>query len=217
MKVPKVLSLALSFAFCLTLVACAPKQTTEYVPDQVKSIINDAQWYEVLWMRWTVTDWVLTLLAAGTAITAAVKNAFSTHNQAQAQAAAAAVGGPAPVQTSGKVDKWVMVFAALTIIATTLDSKMHASQQAERYRMGDLLLQDGIMDYRLSKRTDVDQDNLLAVWHQAQKILEGGAPTVAAKQDSNKKPETAPPTPPENHIPMSNGTKANSPTPKPPK
>ena len=50
----------------------------------------DSKKYEILWMRWTVVDWVLGLLAAGTAITAATKNAFTTHSQAAAVAAAAA-------------------------------------------------------------------------------------------------------------------------------
>lgn len=184
-KRKKILIFVISPIILLPLVACAPKPTTEQVPELVKQIMNDAGWYQTLWMRWTVTDWVLTLLAAGTAITAAVKNAFSSHNQAVAQA----TGRTA--QSSSKIDKWVMVFAALTIIATTLDAKMHAGQLAERYRMGDLLLQDAIMDYRGSDRTPPAEQTLLTAWHQAQRILEGGtvtpAPTVLAKQDTNTK------------------------------
>jgi hypothetical protein len=92
----------------------------------------DSKKYEILWMRWTVVDWVLGLLAAGTAITAAMKNAFTTHSQAAAVAAAAAANPPSSV--SLKVDMVVMIFAVLTIVATTLDAKMHAAQSAERYR-----------------------------------------------------------------------------------
>jgi hypothetical protein len=91
-----------------------PKPVTESVSDAAKNIFFDAKWYEVLWMRWTAVDWILSLLAAGTAIAAAVQNAFSNHAQAQAQAAAQA----AP--TTARVDRLVMWFAALTIVATTL-------------------------------------------------------------------------------------------------
>ena len=188
-RIDRVSALILLSLVLLPLVACAPKPTTEQLPELVKRIVNDSGWYETLWMRWTVTDWVLTLLAAGTAITAAVKNAFSSHNQAVAQAA----GNTA--QSSSKIDKWVMVFAALTIIATTLDAKMHAGQLAERYRMGDLLLQDAIMDYRGSDRGPDAEQTLLAAWHQAQRILESGTVAPApAKQDASPEPTTKPPT-----------------------
>jgi hypothetical protein len=156
-----------------------PKPVTETVSDAAKNIFFDAKWYEVLWMRWTAVDWILSLLAAGTAIAAAVQNAFSNHAQAQAQAAGQAVAAPA------RVDRLVMWFAALTIVATTLDAKIHPAQLAERYRQGDLLLQDGIMDYRHSLKTAADEQALLDVWHQAQRILEG-APGGARKVASDK-------------------------------
>jgi hypothetical protein len=78
-----------------------------------------------------------------------------------------------------------MWFAALTIVATTLDAKIHPAQLAERYRQGDLLLQDGIMDYRHSQKTAADEQALLDVWHQAQRILEG-APGGGRKVASDK-------------------------------
>lgn len=59
-----------------------PPPITEDLAPGAKSIVLDAEWYQVLWMRWTVTDWFFGLLAAGTAVTAAVKNAFSSHNSA---------------------------------------------------------------------------------------------------------------------------------------
>jgi hypothetical protein len=78
------IGVVVSLGFFLT----NPKPVTESVSDAAKNIFFDAKWYEVLWMRWTAVDWVLSLLAAGTAIAAAVQNAFSNHAQARAQAAA---------------------------------------------------------------------------------------------------------------------------------
>jgi hypothetical protein len=170
-----VIGVAIFLGFWLT----NPTPVTESVSDAAKNIFFDAKWYEVLWMRWTAVDWVLSLLAAGTAIAAAVQNAFSNHAQARAQATAQT----APA-TAG-VDHLVMWFAALTIVATTLDAKIHPAQLAERYRQGDLLLQDGIMDYRHSQKTAADEQALLDVWHQAQRILEG-APGGGKVATSNK-------------------------------
>jgi hypothetical protein len=158
-----------------------PKLGTENASSEANYIFYDAKWYEVLWMRWTAVDWVLTLLAAGTAVTAAVKNAFSAHSQAQDKAAG---GDGAPSANSPKIDRVVMWFAALTIVATTLDAKIHPAQLAERYRQGDLLLQDSIMDYRHSPKLPADDEALLVSWHQAQKILEG-VPAVPSKKDQS--------------------------------
>lgn len=171
--------LALYLLLSCVLVSCAPQPTNEQVPDVVKKIIDDAGLYHTLWTRWTLTDWVLTLLAAGTAISAAVKNAFSAHTQAQAERAGEVL------KSSSRVDRWVMILAALTIIATTLDGKMHAAQQAERYRLGDLLLQDAIMDYRGSQQRDADVQNLLERWHEAQSILEGRVMTGSGQPAKN--------------------------------
>ena len=144
-------------------------------------IANEQIQYAWLFTNWTATDWILTILAAGTAIGAAVKNAFSAHNQVQAQAVRVAAAadaiskGEQPLSTaiqplpSNGIDKWIMALAALTIIATTLNAKMHAGVQADRYRRGDLILQEALMDYKVSK----DQAALVASWHKAQRILEG--------------------------------------------
>ncbi len=170
-------------------------------------IANEQAQYAWLFTNWTATDWILTILAAGTAIGAAVKNAFSAHNQVQAQAVrvaaaadAVAKGEQPPVAVqppaSNGVDKWVMALAALTIIATTLDAKMHAGVQADRYRRGDLILQEALVDYKVSK----DQVPLVAAWHKAQRILEGldasAEPENKPDQDGSgqKDPAKPPPT-----------------------
>ncbi len=174
----------------------APATTDKaFTPGTVPyDIANEQLVYSWLWTNWTATDWVLTILAAGTAIGAAVKNAFSAHNQAQEQsakfvaAADAAAKGERPAATvvpppaSNGVDKWVMVLAALTIIATTLDAKMHPGVQADRYRRGDLILQEALMDYKVSK----DEGPLVASWHKAQRVLEGLDATAEQKPE---KPE----------------------------
>lgn len=156
-------------------------------------IANEQIQYAWLFTNWTAADWILTVLAAGTAIGAAVRNAFSAHNQVQAQAikVAAAVdalakgeqpqsGAVQPLASNG-IDKWIMALAALTIIATTLDAKMHAGVQADRYRRGDLILQEALIDYKVSK----DQAPLVASWHKAQSILEG----LDASAEPKDKPE----------------------------
>ncbi len=178
----RVALLAACLLLSCALISCGPQPTNEQLPDVVKKIIDDAGWYHTLWTRWTLTDWVLTLLAAGTAISAAVKNAFSAHNQAQAERTGEVS------KWSSRVDRWVMIFAALTIIATTLDGKMHAAQQAERYRLGDLLLQDAIMDYRGSSKRDADVQNLLDRWHEAQSILEGRVTIGSGQSSRNSTP-----------------------------
>jgi hypothetical protein len=177
----------------------------------VADIANDQLEDAWLFINWTVADWLLTLLAAGTAIGAAVKNAFSAHNQAKSQAAVAdaKAAGTIPAAAdvsaaSSNVDKWVMVLAALTIAATTLDTKIHAGVQADRYRQADLLLQEALADYKANMK----QDLLLASWHRAQKILEGIPPSIdtapkdanipsapAANTNTAKSPPPASPTP----------------------
>lgn len=126
-------------------------------------IANEQIIYAWIWTNWTATDWILTILAAGTAIGAAVKNAFTAHNQAQEQttkvaAAADAVAKgqePSPVTitlpASNGIDKWIMALAALTIIATTLEAKMTPGVQADHYRRGDIDLQEALIDYKVSK------------------------------------------------------------------
>jgi hypothetical protein len=157
-------------------------------------IANEQIQYAWLFINWTATDWILTILAAGTAVGAAVKNAFSAHNQVQAQtvkataaADAIAKGKQPQVDTvqppsSNGIDKWIMALAALTIIATTLDAKMHPGVQADRYRRGDLTLQEALLDYKVSK----DQAPLVASWHRAQRILEGLDASAEPKEKVDK-------------------------------
>jgi hypothetical protein len=240
MKLSKGLGLAMLLFVPLTVVGCKAKESTESVKPEMKFFFNEQKIYEQNWMNWTVTDWCLTLCAAGTAIAAAVKNAFSSQNQAQVQtkaqsdalkthtvavnnaiAAAAAPGAPlvlpqlpvpaVQVPATSKIDKFVMFFAALTIIATTLDSKMHASQKADQYRQGDLLLQEALADYRISPKTAPDEERLLAAWHQAQRILEGAPPTLEKAKDPKTAdvPQGAPGSPP----PKATGTVVVNPSP----
>jgi hypothetical protein len=171
-----VLAITIAVWFHLT----APKPITENLSESARGIFYDAQWYQVLWMRWTVTDWIFGLLAAGTAVTAAVKNAFSSHNTQN---------GNQGTSVSTQFDRTVMLFAALSVIATTLDAKMHPAQLAERYRQGDLMLQEATMDYRHSQRTPADEKDLLVAWHQAQRILEG-APAVIQKAPREAEPNS---------------------------
>jgi len=52
---------------CIPLTGCMPSSIStvkDAVPDNVKYIFLDAKQYEVLWQRWTITDWALGLLAA---------------------------------------------------------------------------------------------------------------------------------------------------------
>jgi hypothetical protein len=153
----------------------------QYEP-AVKAVLWDQKVYEWEWQNWTVADWVFTLLAAGTAITAAVKNAFSSHAQSQAALTeeelnklsdtdkAAVIKKVVESSSRGNaVDKWVMAFAGLTVVATTLNAKLQAGTQADRYRRGDLILQSARMDYLSNNDTKA----LLASWHQAQRVLEG--------------------------------------------
>jgi hypothetical protein len=140
----------------------------------VNRIVADAQWYSILWMRWIVVYWVLTLLAAGTAISTAIRSAYTTQHPA------AKGGTPLP----SSFDGWLMGLAATTVIATVLLGAMRPDQAADRYRFGDLLLQDALTDYSASQKQDPDVRALLSSWHQAQQVLEGGmgalAPSVAA-------------------------------------
>jgi hypothetical protein len=176
----------------------------QYKPD-VKAVLYDQKVYEWEWQNWMVADWVFTLLAAGTAITAAVKNAFSSHAQSQAalteeelnklpepDKAAAMKKAKESSSRGNSVDKWVMAFAGLTVVATTLNAKLQAGTQADRYRRGDLILQSAKMDYLSTNDTKA----LLASWHQAQRVLEGVperyGDTEQHKGDNGAKPAPNP-------------------------
>jgi hypothetical protein len=154
----------------------APGTTEPYPLGVVRDIANDQLEDSWLFMNWTVANWFLTLLAAGTAIGAAIKNAFSARNQANAQAVATIQATkdnkpvpPASIQPSGYIDGWVMTLAALTVVATTLSSTIHAGVEADHYRQADLKLQDALLDWKYNQKTD----QLVATWHEAQRIIAG--------------------------------------------
>lgn len=141
---------------CALSIGCAPAPVNEDVPPVAKQIFHDAGLDAMLWMRWTAAYWLLATLAAGTAVAAAIKNARTTSNTS-------------PTTT----DKSLVLIAGLAALATAATGFISPAQQADRYRMADLLLQDAIMDYRESPRSQADLHNLVNNWHQAQNILEG--------------------------------------------
>lgn len=142
--------------------------------DAVSLIYTDAYWFHQLWMRWTGVDWVLTALATGTAISAVIKNAFSTKQAATAE--------------PSFFDKVLVVLAVLTVLATTFDGKLHAGQLADKYRSGDIILQRAKIDYSASKKTETDKAELLNKWHQAQDYL---ASPIQAAQRQSETPATS--------------------------
>ena len=146
--------------------------------DVVKLIYADAYWFHELYMRWTGIDWALTFLATGTAVGAVIKNSYSVKS------AAAALS---------KLDAFLIALAVLTVLATTFDGKLHAAQLAERYRSGDLILQEAKIDYAGSKKQDADRDQLRKRWHEAQDKLESTSLTVQKPASGS---QTAPPNTP---------------------
>jgi hypothetical protein len=101
--------------------------------DLVKMIYYDASWFHKLYVRWTITDWSLTFLAAGTAVSAAIKNTYSSKKGIE--------------NSLSSIDIILIVLAVLTVLATTFDGKLHAAQLAEKYRWGDLHLQTAKFAY----------------------------------------------------------------------
>jgi hypothetical protein len=171
--------------------------------DVVKLIFTDAYWFHELYVRWTVVDWILTFLATGTALSAVIKNAYSVKT------------GAADLS---RLDKLLIVLAVLTVLATTFDGKLHAGQLAEKYRAGDLILQEAKIDYAGSTKDAAAVTALKNKWHEAQNKLESTAlvaqtfpdkpidkPADKASPNSSL-PQTAPKTgtPPNNHPDRSN-------------
>lgn len=150
---------------------------TRIIPgNSVNAIYDDAAAYHLLWMRWTFTDWLLTFFAAGTAVSAAIKNAYSVRQEKQDKA--------------GWFDITLMVLAVLAVLATTFDAKLHAAQLAEQYRAGDLILQNAEMTYAQSDKSDEAKAQLLKQWLTAQSILQ--QKYAPLKADDQPKP-VAPP------------------------
>ncbi len=166
-------------------------------PDFVAKLVADYNWYHWNWILWTGTDWSLTLLSAGTAIAAAVKNAVAARPPVPvaappivgaANAAQPNVAAPAQGQVPKDLDKWVMYLAAISVAATVLSGKMHPDVQADRYWRGHLVVQDALMHYAASDKSVAANDLLVARWQKAQDILEGQDRVTAADL---KLPQTA--------------------------
>lgn len=130
----------------------------------VDMIFLDATWFHKLYIRWSIIDWSLTFLAAGTAVSAAIKNTYSSKTDA--------------TPSLSWLDILLIVLAVLTVLATTFDGKLHASQLAEKYRAGDLRLQEAKIDYAASNKDQDAKNKLLAAWHEAQDILESSFSAV---------------------------------------
>lgn len=138
--------------------------------DVVSLIFGDAYWFHVLWIRWTAVDWVLTFLATGTALSAVIKNSVSVKS-----GAAAALSG---------WDILLVVLALFAVLGTTFDGKIHAGQLADKYRAGDLILQEARIDYAGSKKDAAATDALIKRWHEAQAMLESTSITGAIPRPS---------------------------------
>jgi hypothetical protein len=124
----------------------------------VDMVYYDAVWFHKLYVRWTITDWSLTFLAAGTAVSAAIKNTYSSKTNA--------------VTALSWIDLFLIVLAVMTVLATTFDGKLHAAQLAEKYRYGDLHLQTAKFIYAASNKDAEAKAKLLASWREAQDFLE---------------------------------------------
>jgi hypothetical protein len=128
--------------------------------DIVTLVYTDAYWFHELYMRWTVVDWFLTFLATGTALSAVLKNSVSVRSGAAADLS--------------KWDLALIVLALCAVLGSTFDSKLHAGTLADRYRAGDLVLQEAQMDYAGSAKGPTDKEALRKRWHDAQSVLEAG-------------------------------------------
>jgi hypothetical protein len=137
-------------------------------------IYTDAYWFHENYMRWSAVDWALTAFAAGTAVSAAIKNAYSVKQDKQ---------------DASNLDIALMILAVFAVLATTFDAKLHAGQLAEQYRKGDLILQDAKMRFEKHINDADAQEKLLLEWQRAENILESGTST---KKD-NGTPQGTPP------------------------
>lgn len=144
-------------------------------------IYTDAYWFHENYMRWSVVDWALTAFAAGTAVSAAIKNAYSVKQEKQ--------------DAPSKVDITLMILAVLAVLATTFDAKLHAGQLAEQYRKGDLILQDAKMRFEKHINDPDAQEKLLAEWQRAEDILESGSSAKKSNGQDQTPQATTPGTP----------------------
>jgi hypothetical protein len=72
----------------------------------VDMIFLDASWFHKLYIRWSLTDWSLTFLAAGTAVSAAIKNTYSSKTDA--------------TTSLSWIDILLIVLAVMTVLATNV-------------------------------------------------------------------------------------------------
>lgn len=125
--------------------------------DVIARVYADAVRYHGMYVRWTAVDWLFTFLSAGTAVGAAFKNMRSVT---------------AEKSDLSNFDIALAVLAIGTVLGTTFEGKIHAASLAERYRAGDLLLQDAQMVYENSQKQPADTAALVGEWLKAQRILE---------------------------------------------
>lgn len=153
--------------------------------DIVKMVYYDAAWFHKLYVRWTITDWTLTFLAAGTAVSAAIRNTYSSKKGTEGSAS-----------SMSSIDIILIVLAVLTVLATTFDGKLHAAQLAEKYRWGDLHLQTAKFYYAAHKDDHDAKEQLLTAWREAQDYLASpsAVPPRATGAGSSNSPGTAPTT-----------------------
>jgi hypothetical protein len=130
--------------------------TQDEIDTLAKDIIDDSKWWTRLYMRWTVVYWMMTIFAAGTAVTAAIKNVLPSHSSA---------GG------ISKTDITILALALLSTISTAMQAVMKPALMADAYRDGDLIMQGARFDYLASEKTQSDLDKLLAAWHKATDLL----------------------------------------------
>jgi len=183
-----IIAIFLCYHFFLTKPAIDPDDAA--TQDVVKLIYADAPWFHTLWVRWTAIDWLLTFLATGTAVGAVIKNNYSVQ---------------AAPNTLSFLDKFLIVMAVLTVLATTFDGKLHASQLAAQYRRGNLILQKAEIDYAASDKSQAAKDALRLSWHQAEDGL-------SASDPSNQPPSATKPTIPSANQPGAANATPNSPS-----
>jgi hypothetical protein len=141
----------------------------------VEIVVTDSYWFHELYIRCTAVDWFLTFLATGTALSATIKNSVSVKSAAEADLS--------------KWDLLLIVLALFAVLGTTFDGKIHAGLLADKYRAGDLILQEAKVDYAASDKGATAQEELKRRWHEAQTILE----TSVVVKPANQSPPLPPP------------------------
>jgi hypothetical protein len=155
-------------------------------------LFDDAAEFHRMYWGWTIVDWVLTFFAAGTAVAATMKNTYSVQqNQSE----------------PSWLDKTLMVLAILAVLASTFDAKLHASDLAVEYRLGDLAMQRAKMDWANSAKDAAAKKAFLDQWKVAENYLQpstinttppatppGGAPSNSNSGGAGGAPPATQPT-----------------------